>query len=103
VPAVTLENSSVPSDGLHLGTGYDRPDQHSSLPANPYTREYRHLGPPGPQPAANTLKIVARNIGSVVIDVSRAQVTCDAKLDVSTDGPLSVTLLGCGGAPHLSS
>jgi hypothetical protein len=43
---------------------------------------------------------VAKNIRSIVIDVARARVTCGTKLDVATDGPLSVTLLGCGGAPQ---
>lgn len=34
------------------------------------------------------------------IDVARAKVSCDTKVDVTSDGPLSVTLLGCGGAPR---
>ena len=100
VAPVTAENSSVPSDGIHLGTGYDHPDQHSQIPVNPYTREWRKLGPPAPAPASDTLRIVAKNIGTITVDVARAKVTCGAKLAVVTDGPLSVTLLGCGGAPQ---
>lgn len=99
VPPVGIENTSIPSDGVHLATGYDRPDHRSQVPVNPYTREHRKLGPPAPQAVADTLTVVARNIRSIVIDVSRAGVTCAPKLDVSSDGPLSVTLLGCGGSP----
>jgi hypothetical protein len=98
-PPVTTENSAIASDGITLGSGYDHPDAHSALPANPYLREYRHLGPPAPQPAADRLHIVAKNIRTITVDVSRAKVSCGAALDVQTDGPLSVTLLGCGGAP----
>jgi hypothetical protein len=99
VPPVTTENASIPSDGITLGSGYDHPDQHHSIPVNPYTREWRTLGPPAPQPAADTLRVVAKNIRSITIDVARAGVSCHPKLDVASDGPLSVTLLGCGGAP----
>jgi hypothetical protein len=100
VPAVTTENNSIASDGITLGSGYDEPDRHHSLPVNPYTREFRKLGPPAPAPAADSLQIVAKNIRSITIDPARAKVTCSAKLDVQSDGPLSVRLLGCGGAPQ---
>ena len=99
-PGVTTENTSIASDGITLGSGYDHPDVHSALPANPYTREYRHVGPPAPEPASDRLRIAAQNIRSVTIDVARAKVSCGAKLDVKTDGPLSVTLLGCGKTPQ---
>lgn len=100
-PAVaqsTMENAVIPSNGVYLGTGFDQPDKRPALPANPYTREYRHLGPPAPQPPTDRLTIVARNIGKVVVDVQRARVTCGAKLDVKSDGPLTVELLGCSGS-----
>jgi hypothetical protein len=100
VPSTAMENRSIASDGIYLGTGFDQPYERSSLPANPYTREYRHLGPQPAQPVADTLRIVAKNIRSIVIDTQRARVACGAKLDVQTDGPFSVTLLGCGGSPQ---
>ncbi|HEV7687134.1 MAG TPA: hypothetical protein VGQ80_11220 [Acidimicrobiia bacterium] len=100
VPPVTTENTSIGSDGIHLGTGYDRPDLHSQIPVNPYTREYRKLGRPVPQPAADTVRVVAKNIRSITIDVARAGLSCNAKLDMASDGPVSVTLLGCGGPPR---
>ena len=98
VPPVTTEQAAIASDGLTLGTGYDRPDARHALPANPYTREFRTLGPPVPQASSDTLTISARNIRSIVIDVARAKVSCGATLAVTTDGPLSVSLLGCPAA-----
>ena len=93
-----MENSVIPSYGVYLGTGFDQPDKRPALPANPFTREYRHLGPPAPQAAADTLTIVAKNIRRWSYDVQRARVACGAKLDVKSDGPLTVELLGCSGS-----
>jgi hypothetical protein len=94
------ENLVIPSDGIYLGSGFDQPDRRYSVPQNPYLREYRHVESGPAQAPSDTLTIAAKNIGSVVIDVARAKVSCNAKLDVKSDGPLSVTLLGCGGAPQ---
>jgi hypothetical protein len=99
VPARTLENSAIPSDGITLGSSVDQPYKRSALPANPYTREYRHLGSGPAHTPTDTLTITAKNIGSLVIDPQRAKVSCNARLDVTSDGPLSITLLGCGGGP----
>jgi hypothetical protein len=49
---------------------------------------------------ADALTITATNIRSVTIDPQRARVSCHATLDVKSDGPLSVTLLGCPGPPQ---
>lgn len=94
------ENLSIPSDGIYLGSGFDQPDRRYAVPQNPYLREYRHFESGPAQTPSDSLTITARNIGSIVIDVARAKVSCNAKLDVTSDGPLSVTLLGCGGAPQ---
>jgi hypothetical protein len=45
---------------------------------------------------ADVLHIKATNASAVMIDPARARVTCDAQLVVTTDGPLTVTLTGCG-------
>jgi hypothetical protein len=100
VPKNGLENASIASDGITLGGSFDQPYHRSASPANPYLREYRHLGSGPAQTPSDSLTITAKNIGAVVIDVARAKVTCNAKLDVKSDGPLSVTLLGCGGGPR---
>jgi hypothetical protein len=45
---------------------------------------------------ASGLDIAAANVNSVTIDPLRAHVTCAAQLAVATDGPLTITLAGCG-------
>jgi hypothetical protein len=93
------ENHSIGSDGLYLSTGFDQPDRRPALPENLYTREYRHSGSGPAHTPSDVLTITAKNIGTLVIDPQRAKVSCRARLDVTTDGPLSITLLGCGGGP----
>ena len=44
------------------------------------------------EPAARA----AVNVASVTVDVSRARVDCNVSLHVTTDGPLTVNLAGCG-------
>jgi dienelactone hydrolase len=99
VPPAATENGSIPSNGMYV-TSYDEPYSHWAFPANLYTREYRHPGSGPAQPPADTLTVAAKNIGRLTIDPERARVSCHAKLDVKTDGPITVTLLGCGGAPQ---
>ena len=103
VPERSIENATIPSDGITLGGSFDQPYHRSQLPANPYLREFRHLRAGPVVPASDSLTITAKNIGSLTIDPQRAKVSCNAKLDVKTDGPLSITLLGCGGAPQTFS
>jgi hypothetical protein len=52
---------------------------------------------PSSAPAhADVLDITATNVSRVVIDVTRARVTCGVHLRVRSDGPLDVVLSGCG-------
>ncbi|MGN6868008.1 MAG: glucodextranase DOMON-like domain-containing protein [Solirubrobacteraceae bacterium] len=51
--------------------------------------------PATPAPASDTLDVNATNVGTATIDPSRAHVDCNAKLNVTTDGPITVTLAGC--------
>jgi hypothetical protein len=97
IASAAMENGTVPSDGITLGTGYDHPDVRNSLPSNPYTREYRHPGAAGAATPSDSLTITATNIRQVTIDPARAHVDCAATMTVTSDGPLSVHLLGCGG------
>ena len=46
-------------------------------------------------PVANQLDITATNVATVTIDPARARVDCDAQINVTSDGPLDITLLGC--------
>ena len=52
-------------------------------------------GPTPAAPASDTLDISATNIATASIDVSRARVDCNAKLNITTDAPITVTLTGC--------
>jgi hypothetical protein len=103
VPERTAVTESVPSDGVTLGSGYDQPDRRHQVASNPYFREYRKsIGTEPAGEASNTLVIKAKNIKALTIDTQRAKVTCDAKLEVETDGPVTVQLLGCGGPQDFS-
>jgi dienelactone hydrolase len=52
-------------------------------------------GPAAPAPASDTLDVNATNIATATIDPSRARVDCNAKVNVTSDGPITVTLAGC--------
>ena len=68
------------------------------IPAIPFTSETKTWGPAPSAPKHNALDITAANVGAVTIDAKRAKVTCAATLNVTTDGPLTVTLADCPGA-----
>ena len=61
-----------------------------------YTSQLRKWGKPPAQPRQNRLVVTATGIASAAIDVKRAQVGCDADVEIESDGPLSVRLRGCG-------
>ncbi len=60
-----------------------------------YVEQSRGLSPPTPVPKADRLELELENLERVVIDVERAKLSCDAVLDVTTDGPVIVKLAGC--------
>lgn len=68
----------------------------TTVPLNPYTREYRKLPSALAAPAVDQLDVTATNIRTVTIDPRQAGVSCAVKLNVETDGPLQVVLRGCG-------
>lgn len=69
-------------------------DGHLS-PVNPYLREFRHPGDPLAVEPENALEITGTDIAAVTIDPARAGVDCAADLRVTSNVPLTVTLLGC--------
>ncbi|HXA43131.1 MAG TPA: hypothetical protein VNV65_09505 [Candidatus Solibacter sp.] len=71
-----------------------------TLPAIAYERQFQDWGSTPSAPVADVLHIHATNISSVTIDPRRARVSCGAKLDIQSDGPLQVQLAGCGGGVH---
>jgi len=48
----------------------------------------------------DAITIKATNIARAAVDVRRARVDCNVKLKITTDGPISVTLVGCGRTVH---
>jgi predicted esterase len=52
-------------------------------------------GPAPPALSSDSITINAGNIATASIDVSRAHVDCNVALQITTDGPLTVTLPGC--------
>ena len=67
------------------------------IPALAYASQFSTWAPARSASAhRNALVIAATNVARVVIDVTRAHVTCAATLEVKTDGPLDVVLTGCG-------
>jgi len=71
-------------------------EEGTTVPLNPYTSESRTPLPPIQTAAANSLDITATNIASVTIDPEQSKVSCSVTLNVTTDGPLTVHLIGCG-------
>jgi pimeloyl-ACP methyl ester carboxylesterase len=61
----------------------------------PYLSQERVWGESRKVPAKNRIVIHATNVRSLTIDPKAAHVTCSAKLDISSDGPLKVRLKGC--------
>lgn len=66
------------------------------VPALPYVEVKQTWGPAPSQRRENALRITATNLKALTVDVHRAKVDCQVHLTVHTDGPLAVTLLGCG-------
>jgi C-terminal binding-module, SLH-like, of glucodextranase len=98
-----LGTIDVRSEGFGMGDPTALPTQRGAgaltggtLPAIAYTSQSRQWGPTPPALVRNRLDITAKNISSLTIDPSRAHVNCGATLSVATDGPVSVTLAGCG-------
>jgi pimeloyl-ACP methyl ester carboxylesterase len=70
------------------------------IPAMVYVSRSQQWGPFGSAPKADALQLTVTNLRTVTVDVARAGLTCGAKLTVKTDGPVDVTLGGCGKVLH---
>jgi hypothetical protein len=68
--------------------------------AMPYTQIRQTFSARPRTPKRDRLDIVASNVRTMTIDVSRARVTCHARVHVNTDGPLTIRLAGCGRTIH---
>ena len=95
----TLGTIDVFSHGLGLADPpvLERLSGSGAMPSGTtFTFQSRTWGAPATQAAGNRLDVRAENIRSVTIDPARAKVGCDADVRVTTDGPLTVRLAGCG-------
>jgi hypothetical protein len=70
------------------------------IPAMAYVQRRQAWGPTPKAPRADAIVITAKNLSRIVIDIARAHVDCNVTLKVSTDGPLTVVIPGCGEARH---
>jgi pimeloyl-ACP methyl ester carboxylesterase len=61
----------------------------------PYTRRTIDWGATPSATKADELVVTATNLSAVTIDARRARVSCDAKVDKTSDGPLTVTFIDC--------
>jgi len=66
------------------------------IPALAYVSRATTWVPAGTVAHHDELDITATNVARVVIDTTRARVTCGVHLRVKSDGPLDVVLSGCG-------
>lgn len=80
-----------PSVGYHILYG----GSHGPLP---YQERTITWGTAPRQARADELVINATNVSSVTIDAARARVSCRAKLDTTSDGPIHVELADCAKA-----
>jgi hypothetical protein len=61
-----------------------------------YTRRAKQWGPELQLRSRDTLTLEARNLARARVHVERAGLSCSPRLDVDTDGPLTLKLAGCG-------
>jgi dienelactone hydrolase len=77
--------------------------QGGNLPPLNYSERKKTWGPPPSAPRRDVLHLDAQNLSQIVVNPARARLDCDADLDVTTDGPLTVKLAGCGAGQQFSS
>jgi C-terminal binding-module, SLH-like, of glucodextranase len=99
-----LGEVDVRSHGFGVGDAPAGATQHGvgvltggTIPAIPFTSQSKAWGAVPTETRSDALDITATNVARVTIDAKRARVDCNAKLQVSTDGPLEVTLAECHG------
>jgi hypothetical protein len=78
--------------GVQPGTGTLTGGNMGSLA---YTSNAQTWGPTPSAPSSDTIDIKATNVATASINVQRANVDCNVNLNLTTDGPIAVTLLGC--------
>ncbi len=70
------------------------------LPAIGYVRQYQTWGNPLIASRSDAIDLKLTNVASLTVSPGRAQTDCAVKLNVSSDGPVAVTLAGCHRTEH---
>ena len=78
--------------GLKTGAGVLRG---GLIPAIGYVSQSQTWSAVPHSPKADTLDLKAKNLATVTIDLQRAHLTCGAKVNVTSDGPITIILAGC--------
>ena len=65
-----------------------------------FTSRAKTWAPPTPGPRGDSIDLTATNISKASIAVKRAGVDCSVKLNITSDGPIDVSLPGCGRTVH---
>jgi hypothetical protein len=99
-----LGEVDVRSEGFGVGDPSPSATQHGvgvltggQIPAIPFTSQSKTWGAAPAAPVHDALDLTATNVSAVTIDAKRAKVDCKAHLNVTTDGPVTVTLADCKG------
>jgi hypothetical protein len=79
--------------GTTTSTGTLEGGRHGPMP---YRRSRQDWSAAPAAPKADVLVLDATNLASATVDMRRARLSCGARLDVRTDGPLALRLGGCG-------
>jgi predicted esterase len=100
--AAPLGTADARSEGFGVGDPKAGPTKHGAgvltggnEQAMPYTEQSKSWGKAPRTKRADVLHLDAENLSRVVAHPKRAKLGCDAKLQVTTDGPLQVRLAGC--------
>ena len=95
------------SDAFGHGDPADNPTQTKAgalqggnLGAMPYVERSKSWGAAPQTTARNVLHLNVQNLAQVTVQTARARLSCHSTVAVTTDGPLTVTLAGCGRTLH---
>lgn len=90
------------SHGIPTGDPTPSGEQHGAgvltgglIPAISYVRQYQTWGALPRTPRRDVLDIRATNLATATIDPRRAGLDCRARVHITTDGPIRITLAGC--------
>ena len=91
------------SEGFGLNDPAENPTQTNpgtlqggNFPTLAYVERSKSWGPEGQTNIRDVLHLDAENLAQVILHHSRARLSCHPQLDVTTDGPLTLKLAGCG-------